>query len=228
MTLLMTEMRTAVAKSLAGQRSKERGCGFRKVHALYLESLGIPGGNLPKIVTLEPALPIDLDQSRGFVYVGGDEILALRPVSDSLRGSSLENLWHKEGLERLGMALNLRKRAGLGRGRSVDETARLLSRLRAPARIASSSKWWDFSTARIAAVAKESGDRAHISDARRLRKARGTGQGALAACWRLAFGHKAGTLPAERADALRDDLVKVVVGLGAGDDARVMAKWLAQ
>ena len=204
------------------QRHGKRECGFRQVHALYLESLSTPGGTLPQIVTLDPALEIDLDQSRGFVYVEGNQMLGLKPASECLRGSSLESLWRREGVERLGLSLHLRKRMGIAKGLTLDQLAERLARLESPGRLIQTTGWWDKSATVLCEAASTTDKGSHIADAAMLSAGECTGREALAACWRLAVGQQAGTI----APSIREELVCMMVGLGAGEDARIVGSWL--
>lgn len=205
------------------QRHGKRECGFRKVHALYLESLSTPGGTLPQITTLDPALEIDLDQSRGYVYVDGNHLLGLKPASDCLRGSSLERLWKKEGLQRLGLTLQLRRRLGIAKGLTLGQLADRLGRLESPGQLAQDTDWWGKSaTVLYEAVKVSEKGVLSIDDAAMLRSGECTGREALAACWRLAVSRKAGTIDR----SISEEVVRMMVGLGAGEDARVVGSWL--
>ncbi|MBI4787318.1 MAG: hypothetical protein HY782_09765 [Chloroflexi bacterium] len=71
-----------------------RGCGYPKPGAVYVECIGEPGGTLPIIVVLDPAIPHS-HFHRGYVYIDLDGLLNGREVK--YVGSSVASAeeWHR-------------------------------------------------------------------------------------------------------------------------------------
>ena len=70
-----------------------RGCGYPKPGGVYVECMGEPGGTLPIIVVLDPAIPYS-HFHRGWVYIDLDALIESREVK--YLGSSVASAeeWH--------------------------------------------------------------------------------------------------------------------------------------
>lgn len=240
----MTDEGTQAVDVIKHCRNSERGCGKRKKHALYLESILIPhpDGTLPRVVQLDPALPMDLPQFRGFVYLNGDELLpntgpngrSPGVVSDTLRGQSAETLYGKESeaFDRFGMTWAVRRRVGVARGLTTDEFAQVMSRLPNPCDMQGHLRAkWDHYVREIAetldkpsrpvkkddpwaGIAQRAVERARAGDLQ--------GREGLARAWQLLLCWRVGT------QGDWSSAVMLIRYLGMDADAKFADEWLAE